>query len=74
MDATQLRADGGLGDAVLAALANGHQPPRVTKLAVHALPGPATPDEQLHAAGIDAKAIEAAAHAVAEHRLASRHA
>jgi transketolase len=58
-------AEGGLGDAVLAAFANGHQAPRITKLAVHAMPGSATPDEQLHAAGIDAKAIEAAARALA---------
>jgi transketolase len=58
--------EGGLGDAVLAAFANGHQAPRVTKLAVHAMPGSATPDEQLHAAGIDAKAIEAAARALAD--------
>jgi transketolase len=58
-------AEGGLGDAVLAAFANGHQAPRITKLAVHAMPGSATPGEQLHAAGIDAKAIEAAVHALA---------
>ncbi len=51
--------EGGLGDAVLAAFANGHQAPRTTKLAVHAMPGSAAPDEQLHAAGIDATAIEA---------------
>jgi transketolase len=56
--------EGGLGDAVLAAFANGHRPPAVTKLAVHTMPGSATPEEQLHAAGIDAKAIEAAAHAL----------
>jgi transketolase len=35
------------------------------ELAVHTMPGSATPDEQLHAAGIDAKAIEAAARALA---------
>ncbi len=63
--------EGGLGDAVLAAFANGHQAPRTTKLAVHAMPGSATPDEQLHAAGIDAKAIEAAARALAGDRVAS---
>jgi len=57
-------AEGGLGDAVLAAFANGHQAPRITKLAVHAMPGSASLDEQLHAAGIDAKAIEAAARAL----------
>ena len=63
-------AEGGLGDAVLAAFANGHQAPRLTKLAVHAMPGSATPAEQLHAAGIDAKAIEAAARALAGDRVA----
>jgi transketolase len=62
--------EGGLGDAVLAAFANGHQAPRLTKLAVHAMPGSATPAEQLHAAGIDAKAIEAAARALAGDRVA----
>ena len=60
--------EGGLGDAVLAAFANGHQAPRITKLAVHSMPGSATPDEQLHAAGIDAKAIEAAVHALVSPR------
>jgi transketolase len=63
-------AEGGLGDAVLAAFANGHRAPRITKLAVHTMPGSATPDEQLHAAGIDAKAIEAAACALAGDRVA----
>jgi transketolase len=62
--------EGGLGDAVLAAFANGHQAPRLTKLAVHTMPGSATPAEQLHAAGIDAKAIEAAARALAGDRVA----
>jgi transketolase len=63
-------AEGGLGDAVLAAFANGHQAPRITKLAVHAMPGSAAPSEQLHAAGIDAKGIEAAARALAGDRVA----
>jgi transketolase len=58
--------EGGLGDAVLAAFGNGYQPPRVTKLAAHTMPGSATPAEQLHVAGIDAKAIEAAVHALAD--------
>src|SRR5262249_27183495 len=57
-------AEGGLGDAVLAAFANGHRAPRITKLAVHPMPGSASPGEQLHAAGIDAKAIEAVARAL----------
>ena len=64
--------EGGMGDAVLAAFANGHQAPRITKLAVHTMPGSATPDEQLHAAGIDAKAIEAAAYALIGDRVALR--
>jgi transketolase len=53
--------EGGLGDAVLDAFANGHRAPRLTKLTVWTMPGSATPDEQLHAAGIDAEAITAAA-------------
>jgi transketolase len=56
--------EGGLGDAVLAAFANGHQAPVLTKLAVHTMPASAQPDEQLRQAGIDAKAIEAAATAL----------
>jgi transketolase len=58
--------EGGLGDAVLAAVGHGYQAPRITKLAVHTMPGSARPEEQLHAAGIDAKAIEAAVHVLAE--------
>jgi transketolase len=52
--------DGGLGDAVLAALAA--QPSRgpVLKLAVRDMPGSGTPDELLRAAEIDAEAIVAA--------------
>ncbi|MDR2984249.1 MAG: transketolase [Nocardiopsaceae bacterium] len=54
--------EGGLGDAVLSALAVPGTPlPEVVKLAVSAMPASATPDEQLHAAGIDAEAIAAAA-------------
>jgi transketolase len=54
-------AEGGLGDAVLAAFGNGYRPPRITKLAVHAMPASAEPGQQLRAAGIDAGSIEAAA-------------
>ena len=50
---------------MLAAFGIGHPPPRVTKLAAHAMPGSATPAEQLHVAGIDAKAIEAAVRVLA---------
>lgn len=53
--------EGGLGDAVLDALADGGLMPRVRKLAVRAMPASATPEEQLRAAGIDADAIVEAA-------------
>jgi len=52
--------DGGLGDAVLAALAD-VDGVRVTKLAVTDMPGSGTPDELIHAYGIDTDAIVAAA-------------
>jgi transketolase len=51
--------EGGLGDAVLAALADISAP--VQKLAVRGMPGSATPAEQLHEAGIDSAAIVTAA-------------
>jgi transketolase len=53
--------EGGLGDAVLGAFADGRPVPRITRLAVRTMPGSATPAEQLAAAGIDAEAIAAAA-------------
>jgi len=54
--------EGGLGDAVLAALAAGGRPlPAVRKLAVRAMPGSAAPEEQLQLAGIDLAAIATAA-------------
>ncbi|HZD17058.1 MAG TPA: transketolase [Actinomycetota bacterium] len=50
--------DGGLGDAVLAALASeGELSGRVIKLAVTELPGSGTPDELRDRAGISARAI-----------------
>ncbi|MFI6815642.1 transketolase [Nonomuraea sp. NPDC050328] len=52
------RAEGGLGDAVLDAVAE--LGPRVIKLAVRGLPGSATPAEQLAEAGIDRSAIVSA--------------
>ena len=55
--------EGGLGDAVLEALAEADDRPAVTKLAVREMPGSGTPDELLHEAGIDADAIAAAARA-----------
>ncbi|MGH3103524.1 MAG: transketolase [Gaiellaceae bacterium] len=54
-------AEGGLGDAVLAALAESGELPRVTKLAVRELPTSGKPAELLAAAGIDAESIAAAA-------------
>jgi transketolase len=63
-------AEGGLGDAVLGAFTDGHPGgspmPQVTKLAVRSMPASAAPGEQLHAAGIDADAIVAAAREAVE--------
>jgi transketolase len=53
--------DGGLGDAVLAALAEGDEPARVVKLAVSDMPRSGKPAELLNAYGIDAGHIAAAA-------------
>jgi transketolase len=53
--------EGGLGDAVLEALAEGDERAHVVKLAVREMPGSGTPDELLHEAGIDAEAIAGAA-------------
>ena len=53
-------AEGGIGDAVLAALGGLRNPPRVVKLAVQGMPGSGKPADLLSAAGIDAAHIEAA--------------
>ena len=53
--------EGGLGDAVLAALADSEEPPRVVKLAVHGMPTSGKPEELLARAGIDAAHIADAA-------------
>jgi transketolase len=55
------RPEGGLGEAILAALADADLHPRVSRLAVTTMPGSATPEEQLAEAGIDGSAIAAAA-------------
>ncbi|MEH1129140.1 transketolase [Micromonospora sp. CPCC 206061] len=60
--------EGGLGDAVLDALAGSGDLPRVRKLAVRQMPGSAKPREQLHAAGIDADAIADAARELVDGR------
>ena len=52
--------EGGLGDAVLDAFLDGRPVPRLVRLAVRTMPGSASPDEQLHLAGIDAESIAAA--------------
>jgi transketolase len=54
-------ADGGLGDAVLAALAESEERPRVVKLAVREMPHSGKADELLAEAGIDAEHIAEAA-------------
>jgi transketolase len=57
-------AEGGLGEAVLAALADAEERPQVSVLAVRELPHSGKPAELLAAAGIDAEAIAAAARAL----------
>jgi len=58
--------EGGLGDAVLGALADAGIALRLVKLAVRDLPGSGKPDELLAAAGIDAAAIADAARQLAK--------
>ena len=53
--------EGGLGDAVLAALADTEEPPRVVKLAIYGMPSSGRPDQLLSAGGIDAGHIAMAA-------------
>lgn len=65
------REEGGLGDAVAEAFADGRPTPRMVRLAVRSLPGSASPDEQLHAAGIDAEAIAAGARLLVENAVVS---
>ncbi|MFC8272283.1 transketolase [Streptomyces sp. NPDC057271] len=64
------RPEGGLGDAVAEAYANGHGGvPRMARLAVRSMPASATPEEQLHDAGIDADAIVSAVELMLERVL-----
>jgi transketolase len=53
--------EGGLGDAVLAALAEKDEHPRVLKLAVREMPRSGKPEELMNAYGIDSEHIETAA-------------
>ncbi|MDG4800725.1 transketolase [Micromonospora sp. WMMD980] len=57
--------EGGLGSAVLEALADLAEPVRVQHLAVRGLPGSGTPAQQLDRAGIGRHAVVAAARALA---------
>jgi transketolase len=56
--------EGGIGDAVLDALAEEQPHPLVVKLAVREMPGSGTPAELLAAAGIDADHIADASRAL----------
>jgi len=62
--------EGGLGDAVLGALAEQPDRPPVAKLAVRDMPTSGKPAELLHAAGIDAEAIVAEARRLVGQRVA----
>jgi transketolase len=62
-------AEGGLGEAVLSALADAEERPRVVQLAVREMPRSGKPAELLAAAGIDADAIAAAARSLVGARV-----
>ena len=57
--------EGGLGEAVLSALAEADERPPVVQLAVHEMPHSGKPAELLAEAGIDAEGIAAAARRLA---------
>ncbi|MFE5394584.1 transketolase [Streptomyces sp. NPDC056568] len=63
------RQEGGLGDAVLDAFCDGRPVPRLVRLAVKAMPGSASPAEELHAAGIDAESVAAAVRMLVEQAI-----
>ncbi|MER7177478.1 transketolase [Streptomyces mesophilus] len=65
------RPEGGLGDAVAEAFADGRPVPRLVRLAVRHMPGSATPGEQLRSAGIDEAAIAAAVRLLVENAVVS---
>jgi transketolase len=64
-------AEGGLGDAVAAALADSDEPPRIVKLAVTEMPRSGKPEELLARAGIDAEHIARAARSLARNTAAA---
>ncbi len=61
--------EGGLGDAVLEALAETDDRPPVHKLAVREMPTSGSPDELLHWAGIDAEGIAGTARTLVRERV-----
>ncbi|MFI9154424.1 transketolase [Streptomyces sp. NPDC053367] len=61
--------EGGLGDAVVDAFLDGRPMPRLVRLAVRTMPGSATPEEQLHAAGIDAESVAAGVRLLVEQAI-----
>jgi transketolase len=63
--------EGGLGEAVLSALADAEVRPRTVSLAVREMPRSGNPEEQLSDAGIDAAAIAAAARRLVGEREAA---
>jgi transketolase len=64
--------EGGLGEAVLAALADADERPRVVSLAVREMPHSGKPAELLSAAGIDAEHIVDAARQLVSEPIAAR--
>jgi transketolase len=64
--------EGGLGEAVLAALADSEERPRVVCLAVREMPHSGKPAELLSAAGIDAEHIADAARQLVSEPVAAR--
>ncbi len=64
--------EGGLGEAVLSALADVDDPPRVVTLAVRDMPGSGKPAELLAGAGIDARHVAAAARELVGARAATK--
>jgi transketolase len=63
--------EGGLGEAVLAALGDSDERPPVVRLAVHEMPHSGKPAELLAEAGIDADGIAAAARALVQSRVSA---
>lgn len=60
------RVRGGIGDAVAEAFTDGRPAPRLVRLGVQHMPASASPEEQLHLAGIDAESIATAVRLLAE--------